>query len=116
MLNKLKMNNKFNEIVRNFSFQAPNPLPVIKIPKYLKLNLSKIRYKEEKKAKQIDKNINNDKNLVQKSGDKSVLIISGKNTKYNHYFGQIYRNKDEIPLISKQWISATTNGMFWCFV
>jgi hypothetical protein len=101
-----------NKLFRNYSSESPNPLPVIKIPKYLRENLNKIRFKEEKRVQQIQKNSINDKNLVKNKFNKNVLVISGKNKKYNHYFGQLYRNKDRMPLISKKWIKANTNGKY----
>jgi hypothetical protein len=101
-----------NKLFRNYSFESPNPLPVIKIPKYLRENLNKVRFKEEKRAKQIQNNSINDKNLVKNKFNKNVVVISGKNNKYNHYLGQTYGNKDKMPLISKKWIKANTNGKY----
>jgi hypothetical protein len=101
-----------NKLFRNYSLEIPNPLPVIKVPKYLRENLNKIRFKEEKRAKQIQSNLINDQNLVKNQFNRNVLIISGKNKKYNHHLGQLYANKDRIPLISKKWIKANTNGKY----
>jgi len=110
-----KITNSFYQIIRNFSFRPTNALPVIKIPKYLTQNLNKVRFKQEKKVKQIKNDLNNEKS-VKNSADKNTLVISGRNKKYNHYFGQIYRNKNKIPLISKEWLRMKTNGIVFLFI
>lgn len=67
-------------------------------------NVNKAIRKEEAKVNKVLK-----RKVITKRGDQNKIVISGPDKSLNHYLGQEY-SKDNIPLISKEWIGSQTNG------
>ena len=106
----LKINSNSFIFLRHFSSlnSSQEPLPVIKVPKYLKTALNRVRFNEKKNVEKFQKQ---EKERHKSSAeslklDKNVCIISSNNKKMNHYFGQTYNQRNPIPLISKEWING----------
>src|SRR5260221_178240 len=94
-------------IRRQYSLKMAEPLPVIRVPKYLVDNKSIRRLREkQKKRESINENL--------RKGDPNICIISSNfNNKLNHNFGQTYSKQKEIPLISKSWMKSTSVGLYF---
>ena len=93
-----------------------DPLPVIKVPKYLKTSLNRVRYNEDKRVNQIiqkDNQLNADNRSsgrdVSSDGryDPNICIISTNTKKLNHFLGQKYKSYDKIPLVSNEWMNGS---------
>ncbi|RWS14011.1 putative ATP-dependent RNA helicase DDX28-like isoform X2 [Dinothrombium tinctorium] len=86
------------------SFEVPNQLPVITVPKYLEANIKHLKARLKREEQQFLER-------VARAGNRNVLLISSKNNpKLNHYLGQTYRKDTQISLASISWKKRKTIG------
>ncbi|KAG8175547.1 hypothetical protein JTE90_006852 [Oedothorax gibbosus] len=90
---------------RAYSAQAPLPVPVIKIPKYV------TKYVEKAKKKGLIKEFNNqNRKKIAYRGDTSKPVISSTNGDFNFYLGQTYHDNYPLPIQSKFWFKQKSSG------
>ncbi|GIY14195.1 probable ATP-dependent RNA helicase DDX28 [Caerostris darwini] len=88
-----------------YSAEAPLPVPVIKVPKYVEEHIERTKKKEffkNMKAKSMNK--------IAYRGDTSIPVISSTVGEYNYYLGQVYNEKYALPVQSKFWFKAKSAG------